>query len=530
VAIEWVAASTQATSTSSPLTANLPSGYKTGDLLVAIITTREDSPTPVHGIATSSVSWTQIGSTLFLDLGTTGIAQSCWYRFAASASETAPSASCPTPNVLAVTVVALRYVDQTTPLDGVTPLGDTAAAAATLQPNGATGITTATNGAWVVSAVSTADDNALNLSTANGFTVRISGTNYDTTDGGDCSQGIATIEKATAGAQTSCTWNQSANGNDAWAWQLFALRPATIVTGTVSSAAGGLTASAAGTKATTVTGTVASAAGTLTGAAAGSRVHTGTVSSAAGTLTATATGTRTAAVVTGTVASAAGTLTASAAGTRVHTATVSSIAGTLTATAAGSRTVYGTVASAAGSLTATATGTSAGVVGGTVSSAAGTLTATATGTRVHTGSVASAAGTLTATAAGTRTAGVTTGTVSSAAGTLTGSAAGTRTVHGAVSSVAGELTAGALGSRAHTGTIASIAGALLAVAVGSLYRASLHPATVTITSSGHTDTITAERARATVTSTAGTETIGGGDHTATAREPARTTTTLQELR
>ena len=223
--ISYVGTSTQATSTGSPLTCNLPSGYTTDDLLIAVITTREDSPTPVHGITTSSVSWTQIGSTQFLDLGTTGIAQSVWYRWAASGSETAPSASCPTPNVLAVTISAFRNVDKTTPLDGVTVQGGTAAAAATLQPNGGTGITTTTNGAWVVSVVSTSDDNALNLSTANGFTLQYGGTSYDTTDGGDCAQALATILKSTAGNQTAPTFNQSTNGDDSWAWSNFVLKP-----------------------------------------------------------------------------------------------------------------------------------------------------------------------------------------------------------------------------------------------------------------------------------------------------------------
>jgi hypothetical protein len=221
--IEFVAVGAQVASATSPATGTLPTGYAHADMFLAQITSREDSPTPVHGITTDGVSWTQIGTTQFLDLGTTGIAQSLWYRFARSASESAPSVSCPTPNGLYVTISAWRNI-HSSPLD-VAAIGGTNAAATTLQPNGGTGITTATNKAWVLSLVSTSDDNALDLSTANGFTDQWGGANYDTDVGGDASQGGARIEKTTAGNQTAPTHRQTVLGSDSWAWHLIALRP-----------------------------------------------------------------------------------------------------------------------------------------------------------------------------------------------------------------------------------------------------------------------------------------------------------------
>lgn len=223
-AISFVNASTVASSASSPMNANLPASYVAGDLLVAFIMSREDSPTPVHGITTSSVSWTQVDTTQFLDLGNNGISLSVWWRFAESASETTPSVSCPTPLLLGCDICAFRNVDTVTPTDGITSVRGTNAAAQTLQPGGAGGISTQTNGAWLVSAVSTSDDNTLTLSTANGFTARLSGASGNVSTNG--SLGVATKEIATAGSgNTSCTWNQSANGNDAWAYNLFVLKP-----------------------------------------------------------------------------------------------------------------------------------------------------------------------------------------------------------------------------------------------------------------------------------------------------------------
>lgn len=118
---------------------------------------------------------------------------------------------------------AYRGVNTVTVLDQTTVLAD-AAAAQTWQP---TGITTQTNGACVLSIVGSKDDNALTLSVANGYSIRMGGASYDATagTGSDYSVGMAEQIFASAGAKTCPTWNQSANNNDAWVGITLALIP-----------------------------------------------------------------------------------------------------------------------------------------------------------------------------------------------------------------------------------------------------------------------------------------------------------------
>lgn len=216
--------------TTSPLTLpNLPTGYAAGTLLIAHLISREDNPTPVHSITTSGVAWTQIGSTRFLDIGTTGIALSNWYRFATSASETSPSASCPTPNTLVGIISGFNGVDTTTPLDGVTPTGGTNAATTSFQPGGGTGITTNTNGAAVICCVSTPDDNLISYLSNNNFFDGYRGSSYHSAVNTDWAAAQGVQITTTAGNFTGPTWTQDQNGPDEWAWQLFVLREAATV-------------------------------------------------------------------------------------------------------------------------------------------------------------------------------------------------------------------------------------------------------------------------------------------------------------
>jgi hypothetical protein len=220
MAISFVGASTFVSGTTSPQTATLPSGVAAGDFLLCLVSSREDSPTPVHGVS----GYTQTGSTAFLDLGTTGISLSCWYKVAGPA-ESGPSVTCTTPSRLSCHTLAFRGVDLASPFDGTTAQGTNAAAATYTPPN----ITTGTDGAWVVSNVSTADDNALNLSAANGYTERASGADYDNTN---VAHGSASKQISGTGSQSLPTWNESVNGNDAWAYVTVALKPGPRITDT----------------------------------------------------------------------------------------------------------------------------------------------------------------------------------------------------------------------------------------------------------------------------------------------------------
>jgi hypothetical protein len=118
-------------------------------------------------------------------------------------------------------IAVWRGVDPTTPFDVADVTGSSAAVRDWTPP----AITTVTNGAWAISAVATSDDNDLNVRTANGFTGRMTRTNYDTTTGGDHAIALADKPQATAGAVTMIQWREEANSNDPWVGITFALRP-----------------------------------------------------------------------------------------------------------------------------------------------------------------------------------------------------------------------------------------------------------------------------------------------------------------
>jgi MSHA biogenesis protein MshQ len=125
-------------------------------------------------------------------------------------------------------IAVWRGVNTVTPFDVADVTGTSVAAATWTPPT----IATVTNWARVVSAVATSDDNSLDNSAAQGFTLRMSGGAYDTTTGSDHAMGLADRLQATAGAPTMPTWRQNTAGaNDLWASITFALRPVTTAIG-----------------------------------------------------------------------------------------------------------------------------------------------------------------------------------------------------------------------------------------------------------------------------------------------------------
>jgi hypothetical protein len=86
--------------------------------------------------------------------------------------------------------------------------------------------TTASNDSWILQMACSVWTNALVLSNANGWTSRMSGANYDTATGGVHAMGLATIEKATAGAQTSPEWQQSVDAWNDWCFLTIAIKAA----------------------------------------------------------------------------------------------------------------------------------------------------------------------------------------------------------------------------------------------------------------------------------------------------------------
>jgi hypothetical protein len=215
-----VAANTGAATLSPPW----PTGYtaREGDVAVVIVAGRPDG----SSIANTVGSGYTLRGSRFREVGTGN--NDLWigvYTKTLTSGESAPTVT-PDSDFLpgsttggaSAQIMILRHVHEV--LD-VAAVDNDAAAAATWTPPA---LTTVTDKAIVISAVATADDNALALNTANGFTAQMSGANYDTTVGSDHAVGVATLVKDTAGAVTMPVWSESVNGNDAWVGVTLALR------------------------------------------------------------------------------------------------------------------------------------------------------------------------------------------------------------------------------------------------------------------------------------------------------------------
>lgn len=223
-AISFVGAGAQvATAASNSLTPSLPSGVQAGDLLIAIVANREDSPEPTF---TFPSGWTQRGS-VFYDIGNTGLKLETWWKFAGE-SESNPTITTNTYGAgWSAQIAAYRGIDSSNPWDIASPQTGQSAAARTWTPPD---VTTQTENAWSISVVMTSDNNALNFNNANGHTARMSGANYDTTAGVDHSIGLSDKEVSSPGSAGMPTWNQSANYSDSWVGISDALRRAPVLT------------------------------------------------------------------------------------------------------------------------------------------------------------------------------------------------------------------------------------------------------------------------------------------------------------
>jgi RHS repeat-associated protein len=223
--IAFRAAGPQSSGTGASITATIPAGVQSGDLAVLIIAGRPTNTTQ----PSAPTGWTLRSSSL-REVGANDLKIMTFYRVL-GASNPNPVVSLPSAwqgNAagMSAQIVVWSGVNTTTPFDVADVTGNGAAATIWAPP----AITTATNGARVVSAAATSDDNALFIGTAQGFTVRIGGANYDTTTGGDHSVGLFDKDQPTAGPVSLMQWRQAANASDPWAGITFALRPAFVNT------------------------------------------------------------------------------------------------------------------------------------------------------------------------------------------------------------------------------------------------------------------------------------------------------------
>jgi MSHA biogenesis protein MshQ len=217
--VSFVAAGAQTAGTGSSITPVIPAGTVVGDFAILILAGR---PTDTSNPA-APTGWTLRTSAL-QEAGANDLKIVTFYRVLAG-GDANPAVTLPAgwqgTAGMSGQIAVWRGVEAATPFDAT----DTTATSAASSTLAVPAITTATANAVVVSAVATADDNDLGLSTAAGFTARMTGTNYDTTTGGDHAVGLADIVKTTAGVVGMPTWQQNANASDPWATITFALRP-----------------------------------------------------------------------------------------------------------------------------------------------------------------------------------------------------------------------------------------------------------------------------------------------------------------
>ena len=230
MAITYEGAGAQAVSTTSggTVTAAWPAGYTAvADDVAVVIGVGQ------HNVGSSSAPSAPSGytqaTTSFREVGTYDLQLTVWYKVLTT-SESAPATTVPaaysgTSGGLSMQVLVFRGVDTSTPMDA-SAVASNAAAAATNTP---TGITTVTDLALVVSVASSADDNALSMtSEGSGFREYIYGASYDTASGGDHAVAAAGLVIPDGGGSfTMPTWTETAVGNDAWSAITLALRPAT---------------------------------------------------------------------------------------------------------------------------------------------------------------------------------------------------------------------------------------------------------------------------------------------------------------
>ena len=223
--IAFVAAGAQIAGIGATITPVIPGGTQAGDFAVLIIGGRPPGLTEPAAPA----GWTLRSSSL-REVGANDLKIMTFYRVLAG-GDANPVVSLPADWQAATAgmsaqIAVWRNVDTGNPFDVPDVTGNSAAAQNWTPP----AITTITNNAVAVSAVTSSDDNALGFNAANGFTLRMSGAAYNTTTGGDHSIGLATFTQATAGAVTMAQWRQTVNNDDLWAGIAFALRPVSTLT------------------------------------------------------------------------------------------------------------------------------------------------------------------------------------------------------------------------------------------------------------------------------------------------------------
>jgi MSHA biogenesis protein MshQ len=216
--ISFVNAGSQVAGTGSSITPSIPSGDQAGDLAVLIVAGR-----PSDTAEPAAPSGWSLRSSVLREVGSADLKIMTFYRVL-TGGDSNPTVSLPSSwqsGGMSGQIAVWRGVHTSTPFDVADATGTSGASSTWTPPS----ITTATDGAWVVSAVATADDNDVDKDSANGFTSRMEGSSYDTTNGDDHAVALADKTQTSAGATTMVRWEQDNSASDPWVGITFALRP-----------------------------------------------------------------------------------------------------------------------------------------------------------------------------------------------------------------------------------------------------------------------------------------------------------------
>jgi MSHA biogenesis protein MshQ len=226
-AVTFVGAGSQVSRESSgSLTPQIPNAAQANDFAVLIVAGR---PTNTAEPA-APAGWTLRNSSL-REVGSNDLKIMTFYRVLIG-GDADPSITLPGSWVgsdtagMSAQIAVWRGVNTAVPFDVADATGSSAANQTWTPPS----LSTATDGALVVSAVATSDANDLDFDSSQGFALRMSGTSYDTSTGGDHAIGLADRTQTSAGAVTMARWEQDNSSPDSWAGITFVLRPMTTVT------------------------------------------------------------------------------------------------------------------------------------------------------------------------------------------------------------------------------------------------------------------------------------------------------------
>jgi hypothetical protein len=235
--ITLVGVSAQTAATTSAISVAQPANTLPGDFIVVMIAAGGDSPATTDVISPSGIpaGFQRVGPEIFFDYGAGGNYFSVYVGVAESPTggNLVFQLACETGTGGGIYGASMAWrgvdVNNWNALSGSpqTSEGFQSTTSQTLTP---LPISTAVNGAMVVSMVVSSDDNNLQFEaspdTSQGFTLSgISGSGYDSTTGSDSAMGMAYRLVSTAGSVTMPTWFQQLVSADTWIWRTLVLRP-----------------------------------------------------------------------------------------------------------------------------------------------------------------------------------------------------------------------------------------------------------------------------------------------------------------